>query len=125
MPPAKNTPSKPDDAKKVTDPTPPSDTTPPPNHDETDVPAALARKTQDGKGDDPVPPSDFHSFETAGVEKTDTLLSIEDVTSEVLAGRWGPNDQVASQRLHAAGYDVTAVAREFKRRKDAGAPSAF
>lgn len=125
MPPAKNTSGKSDDAKKVTDPTPATETTPPQSHDETDVAAALARKTQDGKGTDPVPPSDFQSFETAGVEKTDELLSIEDVTSEVLAGRWGPTDKISGERLSEAGYDVPAVWREFKRRKDAGAPSAF
>lgn len=38
------------------------------HHDETDVPAALERETQDGKGDDEVPPSDFVAFATEGVE---------------------------------------------------------
>lgn len=125
MPPAKNTSGKSDDAKKVTDPTPATETTPPQSHDDTDVAAALARKTQDGKGADPVPESDFQSFETAGVEKDQELLSIEDVTSEVLAGRWGPTEKIASERLGAAGYDVAAVAEEFVYRKGRGAPSAF
>lgn len=102
----------------------PTQARPPENHDETDVAAALERKTQDGKGDDPVPPADFQSFSTEGVEKTD-LLSVEDVTSQVLAGQWGPTAAIAAERLEAAGYDMAAVSREFARRKEAGAPSAF
>lgn len=38
------------------------------HYDDTDVPAALERETQDGKGDDQVPEADFQSFATEGVE---------------------------------------------------------
>lgn len=96
----------------------------PPNHDDTDVAAALARETQDGKGDDPVPPADFDSFATQGVEKK-KLLSVEDVADQVLRGHWGSSQAIASQRLSDAGYDVDAVTREYARRKSGGAPSAF
>lgn len=37
--------------------------------DEIDVAFALARHTEDGKGDDPPPPSDFTGFPTEGVIK--------------------------------------------------------
>lgn len=122
MPPAKSTgAAKPGDGKDETPAVPTQST---PNHDETDVAAALKRKTADGPGDDPAPESDFHSFATEGVEKKD-LKSVEDVTSEVLAGRWGATAKIAEERLDAAGYDVDAVAAEFKRRKEGGAPSAF
>jgi hypothetical protein len=133
MPPAKNPADKPNKdvtpAKPVEDtPQVPANSDPteqtPENHDETDVAAALQRKTQDGKGPDPVPETDFDSFATAGVEKGD-LLSVEEVTREVLGGRWGADAQTAAQRLQAAGYDLDAVEREYRRRKDGGAPSAF
>lgn len=39
-----------------------------PTHDTTDVKFALQRETHDGKGDDEVPPADFQSFATEGVE---------------------------------------------------------
>jgi len=42
-----------------------------PDFDETDVPAALERVTQDGSGfdrEDELPQSDFESFATDGVE---------------------------------------------------------
>lgn len=94
------------------------------NHDETDVAAALARKTQDGKGVEPVPPSNFESFATEGVEKGN-LLSVEDVTREVLGGRWGSTAAQAMARLDEAGYDVDAVWVQFQKRKAGGAPSAF
>jgi len=97
----------------------------PKHHDETDVAAALARKTQDGKGADPLPESDFDSFATTGVEDDKTLLSVEDVTREVLGGRWGPTAAQAFTRLEEAGYDVDAVWAHFQKRKAGGAPSAF
>jgi hypothetical protein len=96
----------------------------PKHSDETDVEGALARKTQDGPGTDPLPKSDFHSFATAGVEKGD-LLSVEDVTREVLAGRWGVTTADAMNKLEEAGYDVDAVWAQFQKRKAGGAPSAF
>jgi len=127
MPPAKenpkNKPAQPIEASPEVAANPPS--APVPNHDEIDVAAALARKTQDGKGEQEVPESDFQSFATEGVEDTKNLLSIQQVTEQVLAGTWGPNVNVAGQRLQEAGYDVKAVAEEFARRKAAGAPSAF
>lgn len=96
----------------------------PVDHDKTDVEAALQRETQDGKGEGEVPDSDFKGFATEGVEKSG-LYSIEEVTSQVLAGRWGATAKTASNRLEAAGYDIEAVAVEYERRKKAGAPSAF
>lgn len=121
MPTGKNTPDKPE---KNTTPTPPTQQQTPPNHDESDVKAALERQTQDGKGPDPVPESDFDSFATQGVEKHD-LLSVKEVTGQVLAGRWGPNFATASEKLSNAGYNVEEVWEEFARRKAGGAPSAF
>lgn len=123
MPTGKNTPDKP---AKDTTPAKSVEETPEvvPSHDETDVKAALKRTTQDGPGPDPVPETDFDSFATPGVEKTD-LLSVEDVTREVLGGRWGPDFAIASERLELAGYDVDSVWAEFQRRKAGGAPSAF
>lgn len=41
------------------------------HRDETDVPAALERETQDGRGDEALSPSDFKGFATEGVEKED------------------------------------------------------
>lgn len=38
------------------------------SHDDTDVPAALQRETQDGKGDGELPEGDFESFATDGME---------------------------------------------------------
>jgi hypothetical protein len=39
------------------------------DHDEEDVRALLARETRDGPGHGEVPPPDFVSFATEGVEK--------------------------------------------------------
>lgn len=93
-------------------------------NDEEDVKALLARRTFDGKGDAAVPPSNFKSFATEGVEKK-PLKSVEDVAQEVLHGNWGPNAATVSERLHAAGYDVLEVEKEYNKRKAAGAPSAL
>lgn len=41
----------------------------PDTHDEEDVRALLTRRTHDGPGEGDVPPSDFISFATEGVEK--------------------------------------------------------
>lgn len=105
-----------------------SNVTAPQNVDPTDesksVAEALARKTADGKGADPVPEADFQSFATEGVEKNE-LLSVQDVTKEVLAGRWGVSFAVAQDKLEAAGYDTEAVWAEYQRRKAGGAPTAF
>jgi len=109
MPPAKNTPEKP---------------VPSTASDETQIEAALARTTQDGKGADPVPPADFESFATEGVEKK-SLLSVEEVTHQVLAGRWGATAAGSIKNLKDAGYDTDAVWAEFERRKAGGAPTAF
>jgi hypothetical protein len=104
-------------------PKPTENTTAPETHDEEDIPKLLARHTFDGKGDAAVPPSDFQSFATEGVEKK--LKSTEDVAQEVLNGNWGHNAQTVSQRLHEAGYDVLEVEKEYNRRKAAGAPSSL
>lgn len=93
MPPAKNTPSKPEDEKANVTPTPSAEPTPAP---------------------DTAPPA----------EKKE-LLSIEEVTSQVLAGRWGATEAVAVDKLSEAGYDLDAVSEEYARRKAGGAPSAF
>lgn len=126
MPAPKNTPSKPekDETPSVPANSDLSEQTPE-NHDHTDVQAALARKTQDGPGPDPVPESDFDSFATADVEKKEALYSVEEVTRQVLAGRWGSSAKTAANRLKAAGYDLEAVEAEYARRKAGGAPSAF
>lgn len=43
-----------------------------PDYDDEDVPAALARETQDGPGDlSGLPVADFESFATEGVEVTE------------------------------------------------------
>lgn len=94
-----------------------------PNNDDTDVAAALQRETQDGKGPDPVPESDFDSFATEGVE-SDDLLPAEEVASQVLAGKWGASE-VKRRRLAAAGYDPSEIARIVNRRLASGAASAF
>lgn len=88
------------------------------------VAEVLARKTSDGRGVVPAREGDFQSFATEGVEKTE-LLSVKDVASEVLAGRWGVTFAIAQVKLEAAGYDVDAVWEEYNRRKAGGAPSAF
>lgn len=95
----------------------------PTEHDATDVEAALQRETQDGKGPDPVPESDFDSFATDGVEQDD-LLPEEEVATQVLAGKWGA-DEVKRRRLAAAGYDPSSIARIVNRRLASGAANAF
>lgn len=41
------------------------------HRDEEDVPMALAKETQDGRGEEELSPSDFTGFPTEGVEKED------------------------------------------------------
>jgi hypothetical protein len=41
------------------------------HRDEEDVPMALAKETQDGRGEEELAPSDFKGFPTEGVEKED------------------------------------------------------
>lgn len=118
MPPAKQTPNNP---KPENTPSVPTQASP---ADESEVAAALRRTTFDGKGTDPLPESDFDSFATKGVEKDD-LLSVQEVTGEMLAGRWGSTAASAMEKLGTAGYDTDAVWAEFQRRKAGGAPSAF
>lgn len=93
----------------------------PDNHDDTDVPASLKRQTQDGKGDDEVPESDFESFATDDVEKGQK--SVEDLASEVLDGKWGEGDE-RRRRLDSSGYDSVEVQIEVNRRLVGGAPAA-
>lgn len=108
MSPAKNTPNK-------TAVAPPA-----PNHDDTDVAAALARKTQDGKGGEEVPESNFESFATEGVERDKSDL---DLAHEVLEGKWGYSRTAAFAKLREAGLDTYAIGEEVKRLQDAGKPS--
>lgn len=93
-------------------------------HDATDVQAALARHTFDGKGEAAVPPSNFKGFATEGVEKK-PLKSVDEVAQEVLNGTWGTNAKTVAEKLSEAGYDVLEVEKEFNKRRAAGAPSAF
>lgn len=95
----------------------------PPAHDDTDVEAALQRSTQDGKGEDDVPPPDFDSFATSGVEKGEDK-SVEVLANEVLQGRWG-DGRIVRQRLKDAGHDASAVQTEVNSRLASGAPSAY
>jgi len=92
-----------------------------------DVKALLSRHTFDGKGENAVPPENFRSFSTEGVEKG-ALKDPDVIAQEVLHGNWGPNADVVVERLTAAGYDqdrIDAIEREFNNRKLRGAPSAF
>lgn len=95
----------------------------PEHHDETDVEAALQRSTKDGKGEGEVPPPDFDSFATAGVEKGENK-TVEVLANEVLQGRWG-DGRLVRQRLRDAGHDASAVQTEVNRRLSDGAPSAY
>lgn len=90
-------------------------------HDEEDVRAALARDTQDGKGDEPAPESDFESYATKGVEKT---LSVQEVASEILQGKWGSYAE-RRKRLQNSGYDPVQVESEVNLRMSSGAPYAY
>lgn len=79
MPPRKRTPAKTTKAKakakEETEPTPIFDEAEAklknsgPHHDDTDVPAALKRETQDGKGEEDPGPSDWNGYATEGVEQ--------------------------------------------------------
>lgn len=90
--------------------------------DDTDVQPAIDSETQDGKGDDPVPESDFSSYATAGVEQE--LAPLPVVVSQVLNGEWG-NYEVLRDRLEAAGYNSTSVLTLVNDRLVRGAPSAY
>jgi hypothetical protein len=106
----------------TTTPETPQEPTSTENHDDTDVEAALQRKTQDGKGSDPVPESDFDSFATEGVEEEH--LSDQDVAEQVLVGKWGAGEE-KRERLRARGYDPSAIARLVNLRLASGAPTVF
>lgn len=133
MSPAKNSSDKSGDPKKKADEAAPAPSTPStevtpavptqsaPNHDDTDVAAALQRTTQDGKGEDPVPPADFDSYATEGVEQEDK--SDADIAHEVLEGKWGYSRAEAFAKLRAAGLDAIAISDEVKRLQDSGKPS--
>ena len=81
---------------------------------------ALDRKTDDGPGNDPMPPSDFESYATVGVEKERRPLV--SVVQEVLDGAWG-DYTVRRQRLTDAGYDPTEVQTLVNLRLVGGAPN--
>lgn len=91
------------------------------NHDDTDVAAALARQTQDGKGDDEVPPADFRSFATEGVEEEDQER-LEVLANEALQGIWGHGEDMRT-RLKEAGHNPSSVQRVINRRLANGAPT--
>lgn len=116
MPPKRRTSAAADDSTEET----PTETTS--SHDDTDVEAALARRTQDGKGEASVPPSDFESFATEGVHAEDK--SVDEVANEVLRGSWGDYNVVRG-RLSDAGHDSSAVLAKVNQRLSNGAPSAY
>lgn len=131
MAPAKSTSGKSEDPKKAGDPTPAPSTAPSddkaavptqavPNHDDTDVAAALERKTQDGKGSDEIAPSNFKSFATDNVERDKSNL---DIAHEVLEGKWGFSRATAFTKLREANLDVYAIDDEVRRLLDSGKPS--
>jgi hypothetical protein len=91
-------------------------------HDEEDVAAALQRETQDGKGDDEVPESDFDSFATDGVQKGE--LSDDEIAVQVLRGDWGSGEEMR-KNLTSKGYNPTAVQTIVNHRIASGAPSAY
>lgn len=132
MSPAKNTSNKPEKDTAPSKPIEPAPQVPansdlsaqvsatPKNHDDTDVEAALARETHDGKGKEEVPESDFDSFATEGVENKP---SATDLAREVLEGHWGYNRRRAMHNLTANGHDASAVDEELQKLIDSGAPS--
>lgn len=74
----------------------------------------------------PTPPApEVEETKTEPEVHASKLKTVQVVTSEVLAGNWGPTFAAAQQKLDEAGYDVDEVWAEFQRRKSAGAPSAF
>lgn len=89
-------------------------------HDEADVAAALQRKTQDGKGDGPVPESDFVSFATEGVEQEPT---VRELANEVLQGKHGKTRLEALRKLSDEGHDADSVNTEVQFLIDRGRPS--
>jgi hypothetical protein len=93
-----------------------------PPSDETDVPAAISRDTEDGKGDEPVPPSDFESFATPGVHAEEK--TINELAEAVLKGEWG-DYTVLRGRLSDAGHDDSAIIARVNQRMMRGAPAAY
>jgi hypothetical protein len=105
--------------EKVVSPTPPPSTQP--TTDQAEVDAALSRKTQDGKGSEEVPESDFESFATENVENTGP--SAKDLAQEVLEGRWGYNRRAALRNLREQGHNSDDVDEQLQLLLDSGAPS--
>lgn len=112
--------------------TQPQETTPTqaavPNHDATDVNAALQRTTQDGKGEGDVPESDFKSFATENVEQEPEVnrQAVKKAVSEVLSGNWGHNkDEALAAVEEKLGLPKSALNDEINRRLQGGAPSAL
>lgn len=131
MSPAKNTPSKSAKDANPTEVSPDAESAAPPvenadvpsvpeNHDDLDVERAKQRKTQDGKGDDEVPESDFDSFATDGVEKG--TKTVEEVAQDVLDGKHGWDWRPFVEK---AGYNPSEVQTEVNRRVSTGAPSSL
>jgi hypothetical protein len=90
---------------------------------EQEVTDALKRKTQDGKGPDSVPPSDFESYATEGVDKPEHDDHVREVASEVLAGKWGATEEEVRKNLRDQDYNPGTIFTEVNRRLSAGAPS--
>lgn len=93
-----------------------------PPSDETDVQPAKDMETGDGKGKDPVPPSDFDSFATEGVHAEDK--TVDELADEVLRGSWGDHS-VARGRLDDAGHNSSEVLKRVNERLVGGAPAAY
>jgi len=93
------------------------------DEEQEQIEQALNRKTDDGPGEDPVPPSNFESFATPGVEKTHQKPLVT-VVDEVLTGKWG-DFSVRRQRLTDAGYNATEVLQLVNMRVAGGAPTAY
>lgn len=88
-----------------------------------DTRTVLARDTFDGKGDDEVPPADFESFATEGVEDDGSALRFRETVESVLAGEFG-DFQERRLALKDAGHDVSKIMLEVNRRLASGSPSA-
>lgn len=106
--------------EKLTDSKPPTPT-PPTKEDieKVDIEAALARKTQDGPGEEK-PASDDASPSPSGDSDSE---HIQQVASEVLRGDWGTDERTVRRNLAEHDYVPGIVFIEVNRRLSAGAPS--
>lgn len=92
--------------------------------EQDEIDAVLARTTHDGKGEDPVPPADFASFATKGVENVSDE-ELNEIATRILAGRLGSDEQTVRQELSNGDYNPSTIFAEVNRRISEGAPSAL